>query len=438
MTSDAVSRPLTAGTDAFPAPEPRRGRADELVHESRCYRVSDGHRPLFLDLHVPRPHASGTTAPLIVWVHGGGWVAGSRRRFPVGIEKAHLLERTLVAGFAVARIDYRLLAEAPFPSAVEDVIAAVEWLIEHAERLGLDGSRVALWGESAGAHLALLAAAEPALGARLSAVVLARARLREFMARVQPTSSSPVAEVEDLLIETVEHPIGLRIQRPSRPTDVALLYVHGGGWVMGDLDTHQAQTGRIAAALPAVTVQVDYRRAPEHPFPAPLEDVMTAVRWCREHLEELGCSRLVLAGDSAGGHLVLSAALVCRDAGIEIAALLVNYPGTDFRSPAVQGLPLTLLGGRDELRHDPLVSPVLGDLSGLPPTVIGVGALDFLYEDILTFEYRLRAAGTPTRLRIFPTLGHGYFSMAPLSAACDRAAETVCLELASPLWDARS
>ncbi|MDQ0382982.1 alpha/beta hydrolase fold domain-containing protein [Amycolatopsis thermophila] len=582
-----VSLPLTAGTDAFPAPMPRRGTADELVHESLCYRVIDGHRPLFLDLHVPRPARSGELAPVVVWVHGGGWLAGSRRRFPVGLEEAHLLERVLVAGFAVARVDYRLLAEAAFPAAVDDVCTAVDWLGSHAGEFGLDHARMAIWGESAGAHLALLAAARPATGKRLRALVdwygptdltelagsvagggsggedagadlggllerggwdvpeasplhattaamppalivhghadelvtpdhstrlrdcltdlavpveyvetdgghvfagsgaavpmirhtigflgrqldfapgphpdeeleqaltaidapidpmrtddpdEARRLSREFMAQVQPHRDLPVVSIEDTTIPVGEQTVGLRIQRPARPTDVAFLYVHGGGWVVGDLDTHQAQAARIAAALPAVSVQVDYRRAPEHPFPAAHEDVLGAVLWLHEHLAELGCSRLVLVGDSAGGHLVLATAQTCRDRGVPIAAVLVNYPATDFRSPAIQGLPLTLLGGRDELREDPRVSPVLGDLSGLPPTVIGVGARDFLYEDVLTFAQRLRAAGTETKLRIFPTLQHGYFSTASLSVACDRAAETVCRDLSELLWDAR-
>lgn len=590
-----VSQPLSAGAGAYPAPAPRRGQVDQLVHESLCYRAEPGYRPLFLDLHVPRPLPGAGGAPLVVWVHGGGWEAGSRRRLPVGLERHWLLERVLLAGFAVALVDYRLRAEAPFPAPVDDVAAAVAWLSDHAAQLGVDRSRVAVWGESAGAHVALLAAARPEISTLLCAVVdwygptdlasiagtvndepvggdagergggglaaglrsagwlvpeaspltadlsslpptlivhgradtlvspehsaglrdrladlgvevehvetdgghvfegslaapamiarslrflsqrldvqlgprpdaqllaslaqlpggipadplgtddaiEARRRSTAFMSLVQPRRSYPVADAVDTFVAAPGHDapavaVPLRVQRSIRHTDTLLLYVHGGGFVVGDLDSHATQAARLGAALPAHVVQVDYRRAPEHPFPAAYDDTLAAIRWCHSRLEEFGCRRLVLAGDSAGGNLVLAAALACRDEGIHIAAVVVNYPATDLRHGHVDGLPATYLGGDDTVRDDPRVSPGLADLRGLPPVVLGVGGLDFLLEDVLAFAYRLRCADVPTTLRIFPSLPHGFFSSAPLSLACDRASEQICRDASELLWD---
>ena len=169
-----ISGPTSEGPAAYAAPLPRRGVVDEQVWESLCYSTPTGYRPLFLDLHVPCP-ASGVreeACPLVVWIHGGGWESGSRRRFPVAFEEHWLLERVLLAGFAVARIDYRLSAEADFPAPVDDVRSALAWLAEHADDFGYDVERVVLWGESAGAHLALLGAAAAAGGTpRVAAVV---------------------------------------------------------------------------------------------------------------------------------------------------------------------------------------------------------------------------------------------------------------------------
>ncbi len=156
--SKSVAGPLRDGTAAFPWPEPRRGQVDEQVYEGLVYSCPPGSRPLPLDLRLPRRVAAEQPLPLVMWVHGGDWVHGSRRRLPPNIERHWLIERLLLAGFAVALVDYRLSGEAPFPAPVADVRAALRWLRGHADEFGLDGGRVGLWGESAGAHLACLAA----------------------------------------------------------------------------------------------------------------------------------------------------------------------------------------------------------------------------------------------------------------------------------------
>jgi acetyl esterase/lipase len=151
-----VPGPLTDGTKAFPHPPPRLGRLGGLAYDNVVYSCEPGYRPLFLDLRIPRP---GTEPhPLIIWIHGGGWIYGSRRRLPPHLFDNAVHDQMLDAGYAVAAVDYRLAREAGFPGMLLDVKAAVRWLRGHAADFDLDPQRVVFWGESAGAHLALMAA----------------------------------------------------------------------------------------------------------------------------------------------------------------------------------------------------------------------------------------------------------------------------------------
>ncbi|MGW2517632.1 alpha/beta hydrolase fold domain-containing protein [Streptomyces sp. NPDC001617] len=122
------------------------------------YATPDGFRPLLLDLHLPAAHPAGGPVPVVVFLHGGGWRTGSRARFGSAFEAWEVSPFDLLAaaGFAVVSIDYRLSAEAVFPAQLHDGKAALRWVREHAEELGLDAERVVLWGESAGGHLAAL------------------------------------------------------------------------------------------------------------------------------------------------------------------------------------------------------------------------------------------------------------------------------------------
>ena len=147
-----VPGPLSDGTAAFPPSPPRTGPLGEVIIENIAYSCEPGYRPLFLDLRVPNVHH----CPLIVWVHGGGWLQGSRRRLPPNLFEHRLHDRMLQAGFAVAAVDYRLAREAPFPGMLLDLLAAIRWLRAHSAMLNLDPDRVAVWGESAGAHIALM------------------------------------------------------------------------------------------------------------------------------------------------------------------------------------------------------------------------------------------------------------------------------------------
>jgi acetyl esterase/lipase len=149
-----VPGPLTEGTAAFPHPPPTLGRLGGLEYHNIVYSCEPGYRPLFLDLRVPGPR--GRPHPLIIWIHGGGWIYGSRRRLPPHLFDNEVHDQMLDAGFAVASVDYRLAREAGFPGMLADVKAAIRWLRGHAPQFDVDPQRVILWGESAGGHLAVM------------------------------------------------------------------------------------------------------------------------------------------------------------------------------------------------------------------------------------------------------------------------------------------
>lgn len=151
--------PVTSGP--FPPqthlpPVSSRGVTGARSWTGLTYACVRGHRPMVLDLHVPAD-ATGPV-PVVVWIHGGGWMEGDRRYVPLQWPQQLLFEKVVAAGMAVATVDYRLLRDAPFPGCVQDCVAAVRYLRRYAGELGLDPDRVGVWGESAGAHLASLVA----------------------------------------------------------------------------------------------------------------------------------------------------------------------------------------------------------------------------------------------------------------------------------------
>ncbi|MFE9423776.1 alpha/beta hydrolase fold domain-containing protein [Kitasatospora sp. NPDC006697] len=146
----------------LPPPEPVTAADGTRHHDGATYARTSGYRPRLLDLHRP---ATAGAAPLVVWIHGGGWADGDRRYPPPTVPAELLFGSLLRAGLAVATIDYRHSLEAPFPAQLHDLRAAVRYLRRFAGELGVDPERVAPWGESAGAHLAALAALAPAVTA---------------------------------------------------------------------------------------------------------------------------------------------------------------------------------------------------------------------------------------------------------------------------------
>ena len=139
----------------LPPPEPREGTDGSKRYEGVTYAAPAGYRPLQLDVWVP---ASAAPPPLVVWIHGGAWLFGDRRYLPETLRPNQLFEELINAGLAVATIDYRHALEAQFPAQLHDVKAAVRYLRAYADALGVDTSRIGVWGESAGGHLAALIA----------------------------------------------------------------------------------------------------------------------------------------------------------------------------------------------------------------------------------------------------------------------------------------
>jgi acetyl esterase len=262
----------------------------------------------------------------------------------------------------------------------------------------------------------------------------------------------PASETDDEIAGPAG-PLQIRVLRPDASGPAAapkptVVYFHGGGWVMGDIDTHLGHARRICTQAAAVVVSVGYRLAPEDRFPAAFEDAVAATEWAFKHLAELGGDpeTLILAGDSAGGQLAASVAIARRDAGQPVTAQLLLYPVTDVagryldetvnafymsRRTTKVNLGLTLQGMVDYAHHyvddansaDWRASPMRAkDLSGVAPAVIHTATLDVLRTEGNFYADALRRAGVRVISREWPTLNHSYFGLGGVSAVADGAA----------------
>jgi acetyl esterase len=250
-----------------------------------------------------------------------------------------------------------------------------------------------------------------------------------------------VARVENRTIPGPAGEIPVRIYTPEGQAPFSVLvFFHGGGWVVCNLDTHDAQCRSLAKRSGCVVVSVDYRLAPEHKFPAAPEDCYAATQWVAEHADEVNGdpARLAIGGDSAGGNLTAVVAQMARDRGYpHLVFQLLIYPLTDFQNETASyrengtGYGLT----RDDIlwfknhylnsRNDeanPLASPVLAeDLSGLPPALILTAEYDPLRDDGEAYGHRLQAAGVPVIIRRYAGQIHGFFGMGSIVDRADQA-----------------
>jgi acetyl esterase len=214
-----------------------------------------------------------------------------------------------------------------------------------------------------------------------------------------------------------------------------IVYLHGGGWVTCDLETHDRLCRTLANRSGAIVVAVDYRRAPEHPFPAAVEDSLTVLRWTRDHAAEIGAdpARLAVAGDSAGGNLAAVVALKARDGGPRVDFQLLVYPvlecAATSRSSEYSYWVDQYLGqpsDADQVDASPLRA---GDLRGLPPTLLLSCEGDPLVPQAVAYARRLCDAGVRAEHIVYPGLIHGAFRMpgvAPAARAMlDAAAEAL-------------
>ena len=250
--------------------------------------------------------------------------------------------------------------------------------------------------------------------ARREAAVLAGRRLR--------------AEVRSLALPGPAGPLAARLYGDAG--DGLIVWLHGGGWVLGDLDTHDALCRRLARASGARVLAVAYRCAPAAPFPAAVEDAVAAVAWARENAAALGAdpARVGVGGDSAGGNLAAVAALALRDA---VAFQVLLYPVTDvarehpsyavfadgpwLTAPLMRWFRALYLRGAADAQ-DPRASPLLADdLSGVAPAYVGIAGHDPLRDEGLAYARRLEQSGVEVRLDHFEAQLHGYAELAGVS-----------------------
>ena len=301
------------------------------------------------------------------------------------------------------------------------------------------------WLTAPGAFLAKVATLQEALSAGKSIAEI-RASRRSSTAFVTATPAA-VAEVRNLEIPGPGGPLPIRIYIPQSGSSKlpVIVYFHGGGWVLGDLDSHDNLCRTLAVKTDAIVVAVDYRLAPEHVFPAALEDADAALRWVVDNAQSFhgDATRIAVAGDSAGGNLAAALALSLRDQqGPAIRAQVLLYPAVDLRNldrPSAvdfaQGYFLT----RPRMawfieqyvptvaqRSDPLASPLLASShAGLPPALTITAGFDPLRDEGEAYAKALADGGVSSQLQRYEGVLHGFVSMDRWFPEADQATDLV-------------
>jgi acetyl esterase len=271
---------------------------------------------------------------------------------------------------------------------------------------------------------------------------------RQLFRETRPASTPTPPQIGSVRNVVTDGAIPLRVYRPAGVPEAtavpAYVYFHGGGWVIGDLDTHDVICRQLTAASGASVVSVDYRMAPEHKFPTAVDDAWAATRWIVAHAGELGldASRLAVGGDSAGGNLAAVVALMARDAGgpaIRLQVLI--YPVTDVMRETrtyadfADGYMLTRDSMRWFIAHylrskddasDWRVSPLRAtSLAGLPPALIITAGFDPLRDEGEQYANRLRDAGVMVDYACYGGMVHGFLGMGKLLDTAMRAVDHI-------------
>jgi acetyl esterase len=329
-------------------------------------------------------------------------------------------------------------------------LKVIPWVPTRAKRLLSGGRDVTIDGNTLDPTLQLALAGMHAFGINGLVVgqnaAASRAQLREMtLGFGGPQIHVGVSEVS---IPGPAGPIRARHYRASTPDPAPLVvFYHGGGWVIGDLDTHDPLCRLTCRDADVHVLSIDYRLAPEHPAPAAIDDAYAAFRWACEHAAELGATpgKVAVGGDSAGGNLAALVSLLARDDAArgpgapQPVLQWLLYPRTDFSAQTrslslfADGFLLTktdidwfneqYLGASNIGPADPRVSPLLADsLSDLPPALIATAGFDPLRDEGDSYAAALSAAGTDVDLRRLGSLTHGFASLFPLGGGSALAA----------------
>jgi len=279
----------------------------------------------------------------------------------------------------------------------------------------------------------------------------ANRRNMELGSRLAGGRKEKVFGVVDIIINPG---LKVRLYRPSEKIDLpVIIYYHGGGWVVGSIESHDNICRKLANRASAIVISVDYRLSPENKFPAAVEDAFAALKWAHAEARSFGGlpDRIVVCGDSAGGNLAAVTCLVARDrGGPRISFQSLVYPATDAsnldtesyrlngkgyyltRSVIQKVIPL-YVNSDDETRN-PYVSPLLaGDLSGLPPALMITAEFDPLLSEGEAYAARLSAAGISCKLHRYGGMIHGFLSFGGVIPHADRAINEIATAISAAL-----
>lgn len=277
-------------------------------------------------------------------------------------------------------------------------------------------------------HPALAGMLESMQDSPLDISLMPAAQYRQIADSLIPPPRLPaISQVDDVVMNLPQGEINARLYKNTEAETPVVVYFHGGGWVCGNLDTHDALCRRLAELSGVAVLAVDYRLAPEHPFPAAAADAYAACVWVAENAASLNVNaeKMAVAGDSAGGNLAISACLQARaKAGPAISLQCLFYPvcdaslGSDSYREYSEGYFLTAKAMEAFWRHygeqaanSPLASIALNsDFSNLPPAFISAAQYDVLRDEALVYAEKLRAAGVPVESDVVDGMIHGFAS----------------------------